>query len=196
VEKTKTTSPDGKFTTWDRYIQLPDQMRQESEFEISGKRVKCVLVFAGENGWKKTDAEPTQDYRAAFKGKKEPLKYAGPRAWLRLLDPAYQLTALDETKLGDRPAFGILFSFGKDPAEKFFFDKATGHLLKEEKTLLYPSTGKIEFYETFYDDYQATAGIPVARKIIKKRDGKTIQQIEITEFSIVEKLDSKLFEKP
>ncbi len=195
LEKTKSTAPSGSITTLDRYIQLPNQSRQESEFDLGDKGVKCVLVFAGDNGWRKMEGDVAQPYRAASKGKKAPLKYAGPRAWLRLLDPAYKLTSLGETKVNDRPAFGIQLSVGTDPPEKLFFDKVTGLLLKEEKTLRY-TDGRLELHETFYADYQPDKGIPIAHKITKTLDGKTIQQIEVTEFKIVDKLDAKLFEKP
>ncbi len=196
VEKTKTTAPNGAFTTLARYIQLPDQTRLESEFELQGKRVKCAIVFAGDSGWRKMEGQPTEPYRAAYKGKMDPLKYAGPRAWLRLLDPTGKLTPIGETKVGDRPAFGIMLKSGTDPEEKMFFDKATGLLIKVEKTLSYPKLNKSELHETFYDEYQTVDGIPFARKITKRVDGKTTQQVEILEFSVVDKLDAKLFEKP
>jgi hypothetical protein len=186
VEKTKTTLPGGKTTTWDRYIQLPDQMRQESEFELQGKRVKCVLVFAGDNGWRKMEGEPAMPYRAAFKGRKDPLHHAGPRLWLRLKDPAYTVTPFGDVKVGNRAAFGIMLKSALGPEEKLFFDKQSGLLIKSEQSQL----------ETFYDAYQPADSIPIARKITRKQDGKTTQEIEVVEFKVVEKLDGKLFEKP
>ena len=103
VERTKVTAPDGHLiSTLDRYTQLPDRIRLESEFELQGKRIKCVIVYAGDSGWKHTEGQPTVPHRSPFTGRKEPLKYAGPRAWLRLKDPAYTLAPLGERRVGDR----------------------------------------------------------------------------------------------
>jgi hypothetical protein len=189
VEKTKTTVPSGAFTTTDRYIQLPDQTRLESEFELGGKRVQCAIVFAGDSGWRKMEGQPAEPYRAAYKGKIDPLKYAGPRAWLRLKDPGHTLTRLPDTKVGERPAFGIALQSGNNPVERMFFDNETSLLIKVEKNISYVE-------ETVYEDYQAVDGIPVARKITRKRDGKTTHLIEVVEFKVADKLDARLFQRP
>ena len=196
VEKTKTTAPSGTTSTLARYLQLPDRARLESEFELQGKRIKCVIVYAGDSGWKHTEGQPAVPHRSPFTGRKEPLKYAGPRAWLRLKDPAYALAPLREMKVGDRPVSGIGVKAPTAPEEKCFFDKQTGLLLKVEQLLsASPGTPPV-LEETFYGNYQAVEGIPVARAITKKRDGRTIQQIEVVEFTVAEKLDAQLFRKP
>jgi hypothetical protein len=50
VEKTKMAAPQGPTARLVRYVQLPDQTRLESEFELQGKQVKCRIVYAGDNG--------------------------------------------------------------------------------------------------------------------------------------------------
>ena len=196
VEKTKTTAPSGTTSTLGRYLQLPDRARLESEFELQGKRIKCVIVYAGDSGWKHTEGQPAVPHRSPFTGRKEPLKYAGPRAWLRLKDPAYTLTPLGETRVGDRPVFGIGVKAPNAPEERCFFDKETGLLIKVEQTISYPQGDRPVLEETFYGGYKAVAGVPVARAITKKRDGKTTQQIEVVEFRVADKLEARLFQKP
>ena len=196
VEKTKITAPNGPTSSLARYVQLPDQTRLESEFELQGKQVKCRIVYAGDNGWKHTEGQPTVRQRSPFTGRKEPLKYAGPRAWLRLKDPAYALAPLRDTKVGDRPVFGIGVKAPTAPEEKCFFDKETGLLLKVEQLVSASPGTPAVLEETFYRSYQAVEGIPVARAITKKRDGKIIQQIEVVEFKVAEKPDAQLFRKP
>ena len=196
VEKTKITAPKGPTSSLARYVQLPDQTRLESEFELQGKQVKCRIVYAGDNGWKHTEGQPTVRQCSPFTGRKEPLKYAGPRAWLRLKDPAYTLTWLAETKVGDCSVFGIGVKSPNGPEERCFFDKKTGLLLKVEQTISYPQGKQPELEETYYGGYKAVDGIPVARAITKKRDGKTTQQIAVVEFRVADKLDAQLFQKP
>ena len=196
VEKTKTAAPAGPTSTLGRYVQLPDRTRLESEFALQGQRVKCVIVYAGDRGWKHTEGQPTVPHRSPFTGRKEPLQYAGPRAWLRLKDPAYTLTWLAETKVGDCSVFGIGVKSPNGPEERCFFDKKTGLLLKVEQTISYPQGKQPELEETYYGGYKAVDGIPVARAITKKRDGKTTQQIAVVEFRVADKLDAQLFQKP
>jgi hypothetical protein len=196
VEKSKTTPAGGPASTVDRYHQLPDRTRLESEFEVAGKRVKCRTVYAGDRGWRKTDDQPTVPLRSPYAGRKEPLEYAGPRAWLRLKDPAATLAPLGETKVGDRAAFGILLKSAGAPEEKLFFDKEGGLLLKAEQAINYPQRGESVREETYYEDYRAADGIPVARKVTRKRDGKTAAVTEVTEFRVADKLDAQLFREP
>jgi hypothetical protein len=196
VEKTKITVPDGPTATLARYVQLPDQTRLESESELGGKRVKCEIVYAGDSGWKHTEGQPTVPHRSPFTGRKEPLKYAGPRAWLRLKDPAYTLAPLGASKVGDRSAFGIGVKSPDAPEERCFFDQESGLLLKVEQTTGYPQGKQSVVEETYYAGYKTTDGIPVAREITRKRDGKTTQQIEVVDFKVAEKLDAQLFQKP
>ena len=196
VEKTKITPPGAPTSNLARYVQLPDKTRLESEFELQGKQFKCRIVYAGDNGWKHTEGQPTVPQRSPFTGRKDPLQYAGPRAWLRLKDPAYALTPLRETKVGGRPAFGIGVKAPNAPEEKCFFEKETGLLLKVEQISSAPQDQRLVVNETLYGNYQTVEGIPVARAITRKRDGKTIQQIEVVEFKVAAKLDAQLFQKP
>ena len=155
-----------------------------------------MIVYAGDSGWKHTEGQPTVPHRSPFTGREEPLKYAGPRAWLRLKDPAYTLAPLGERRVGDRLVFGIALKAPNAPEEKCFFDKETGLLIKVEQMISYPQGDRRELEETFYGGYKAVAGVPVARAITKKRDGKTTQQIEVVEFRVADKLEARLFQKP
>jgi hypothetical protein len=196
VEKTRTTPPGGPTSVLARYVQLPDQTRLESDFELQGKRIQCVLVYAGATGWKHTAGQATASQRSPFAGRTEPLRYAGPRTWLRLKDPAYRLVPLGDSTIGDRPVFGIGVKSPEAPEEKCFFDKENGLLLKVEQALHYPQHVQQVLEETLYEDYQPADGIPVARAVTRKRDGKTTQQIAVVEFRLAEKLDARLFQKP
>jgi hypothetical protein len=50
--------------------------------------------------------------------------------------------------------------------------------------------------ETLYGGYRAVEGIPIARAITKKSDGRTIQQIEVVEFRVADQLNAELFQEP
>ena len=197
VERTKVTAPDGHLiSTLARYTQLPDRIRLESEFEQPGKRVRCAIVIAGDRGWRHTEGQPTVPHRSSFKGMREPLKYTGPRTWLRLKAPAHTLRLLDETKVGDRQVFGIGVKSPDAPEERCFFDKETGLLVKVEQTIDFHRGAPPVLEETLYGGYRAVEGIPIARSITKKKDGRTVQQIEVVEFRVADQLNAELFREP
>jgi hypothetical protein len=113
-----------------------------------------------------------------------------------LKDPAYALVPLGETRVGDRPVFGIGVKALNAPEERCFFDKETGLLLKVEQVVSAPQDKQAVVEEALYGNYKAVEGIPVARAITKKRDGNIMQQIEVVEFRVAERLDAQLFQKP
>lgn len=195
IEKTRTTGPKGQVTTMNRYVHLPDKLRMESEFDVGDKRVKCAIIYNGNQGWKKQEDKATELRPSPFTGVKDPQKFSGPRIWLRLRDPAYTPSLLEETKVGDRPAVGIKLS-GKGREERLFFDKQTRLLLKAEETLTFGQGKEAITVETLYSDYQEIAGIPIAHKTTKKTKGEVTSETEVVEFKVADKLDEKLFGQP
>jgi hypothetical protein len=203
------------------FIQHPDQARGEMKFDKfmgfqtpQGTIVqnlteshKFVVVRNGEKRWQKVnDGEATEGGGPA----EESWKFIGPRAMLRLKDPAMKVSLLGERMAGDTAAIlgdraAICVGLARRDGEKFvplypligmqvnevrlYFDKDTGLLLKEEWD--YGSTP----FENFFTDYKVFNGIPVAQKIVQRTEGAVTYRTEV-EFNIVDKLDANLFQKP
>jgi RNA polymerase sigma factor (sigma-70 family) len=82
---------------------------------------------------------------------------------------------------------------------KLYFDKDNGLLVKEEfqfKEKDEFQQDRVRTVELFYSNYKLFNGIPVAQKMIRRRDGQVTWRTEIVEFNVVDKLEAKLFQRP
>jgi RNA polymerase sigma factor (sigma-70 family) len=187
-------------------VQSSDQVRAEHRVE-GRETAKIIVVKNGDKTWRKlNDGEATEGH--VFPDN-SPVTFLGPRALLRLKDPAMEVSVLgerlvgDTSLLGDRAAICVKLSRkdGKDtwPLHPFssgvvsevrlYFDKESNLLLKEEWD--YQDIP----YEIFYTDYKMVNGVAVARKLVHRGNGGVTYRSEV-EFNSVDKLDAKLFQKP
>lgn len=186
-------------------VQLPDLARME--VMADGDRMgKLVSVKNGDKQWQKVNDGEVVECKIA----KGALEFLGPRALLRLKDPAMKVTVLGERMagdtealLGDRAAICVelarkdgkqffplhAFTGGTVEEVKLYFDKESGLMLKEEFEV------HQQRLEIFYTDYKVIGGIPVAQKLVHRTDG-SVNYRSTVEFNVVDKLDAKLFEKP
>ena len=92
--------------------------------------------------------------------------------------------------------FVLLHSLIPKQVEDFtlFFDKENGLPVK--------MLAKVVFFneeftqETTFANYKEFGKIKKATKIENKRDGEKFQELEVTEFKVLDKVDPKLFEEP
>jgi RNA polymerase sigma factor (sigma-70 family) len=191
----------GRISTIQHFVQLPDSYRVE--ITHSGENVKEIHILGkyGMQHWRKGPdgkvealhlfgLEPTREYWLDF------LSYFGPRALLRLKDPAYQFKGLDEIDVNFRPVMGVQLtpvltaSSGKPfigPERNLYFDKENGLLVKEQQG---PR-------EVLYGAHQAVQKITWAYKWAEKANkGQEPIRSTIREIKIVDKLDAELFQKP
>src|SRR5262249_25464834 len=111
-----------------------------------------------------------------------------------LADKAYTPTILAETKVGTRPALGVLLSHKDRKDVSLYFDKETGLLLKSEVRLTDPSSKEVTF-EFLYSDYKDFDGVKLCGKITFKVDDKDFT-MEVNEIKPLEKVEASQFEKP
>ena len=160
-------------------FQQPDKSRAVIEGTVMGTNFKSTRVVNGDKGWIDDLLGATQSMRDMSKELNVPL-----------ID-------LNQSKVGDKEAVGILVKRKGYRDVSLFFDKKTHLLLKSETRVKDPQGGDTEFtQEAFYDDYKKVGDLQVAHKLTIKRDGKAFLESETTEFKPEEKLDDGLFAKP
>jgi RNA polymerase sigma factor (sigma-70 family) len=188
------------------YVQLPDKVR--AELNVAGRETgKIIAVKNGDKKWRKINDGEAADYE--FSGE-DLTKYLGPRAILRLNDPAMEVSVLGERMVGDTGSvFGDRAAICVKVARKdrkgfsplhfdrsglvnevrLYFDKDSNLLLKEEW-----DAHNLHF-EIFCAGYKMVNGVAVAQKLVQRTDGGVNYRSEV-EFNVVDKLDAKLFQKP
>jgi hypothetical protein len=195
------THGDGRTSTTKHFILPPDRYRCETRFDGDDKTLVCIFAADVMKRWYKQDdgnirevdlgglgllIDPSPAYWRDF------IKLFGPRAVLRLRDPEYRLTLLDDAMVGGKAVFGIgltkrVHRLAMDL--RMFFDLDTGLLLRQENVR--------EGSETNFYDFKEFQVIPVARKSITKPDaGKAIVRTELIELKSEDTLADRWFRGP
>jgi len=113
-----------------------------------------------------------------------------------LKDKAYTLTYLGEIKVGDKPAVGVKVQTKGFREIDLWFDKASGLMVKTQRTTYDLTARKEVLKETYLSDYQEANGVKHARKVRIDQDGKKLLEGEITEYKVLDKVDDREFAKP
>lgn len=183
--------------TWTITWQLPNQYKMAAEVEVADKKVTFVQAFDGSSGW------------AGANGVTAPL--TGPklndlRAQIHLCrilmlaplltDKTYKLTELDDGMVNEKPAARIQVTARGERDVTLSFDKATGLLAKIERIVLDNNTMKEVPQEDFLSNFQDIDGVKIAMKEVWFRSGAKVAEIEYTEVSHPEQIDTREFARP
>lgn len=118
-----------------------------------------------------------------------------------LKGPPFELTPLEEVKIGPSMAVGLKVVQKDFPDVKLYFDKDTSLPLKSEVQLKeYDSQagalGNSVTMAFIFSDYKEFDGLKHFAKVTLKRNDRMIYETVITEINPREKLDDELFGKP
>jgi hypothetical protein len=118
-----------------------------------------------------------------------------PVTMLSLKDKAFKVEGIADETVGGKPQTGLKVTPADGKEFKIYFDKDTG--LPVRLVAKVAGFNGMEFtQETTFADYKAMAGIKKATKIVSKRDGMKFIDQEITEFKVLDSVDSKVFTDP
>jgi hypothetical protein len=167
--------------TWS--LHLPGKKRMEIDNFIT-------IVVNGDMGWfgdqemnKDQLAEQKEDMYADWVMELYPLKEKG-----------FTLATLGESKVGDKPVIGVKVSHEGRRDINLYFDKSSHLLAKMEHTM--KEMGKESKFEAIITDWAEVGGIKVPSKMTIKRDGELYVDGEMTDYTMLDKLPDKTFEKP
>jgi hypothetical protein len=189
---------DGKETpfTGEVTVQLPTQFKNVLTLTTPKGRTTIVQILNGDKVFVTLDGQPRPVEPSAIAETRE--KFAINRA-IRLapllMERNYELTALGEVKVGDRPALGVRVAAKGRRELKLYFDKET-HLLVKSEHLLDGADGKELKEEVFYGDFRDLGGYKRPLKLAAYRDGKKVMDAEITDVKYFERIDDAEFAKP
>jgi hypothetical protein len=177
---------------------LPDKLKETLMLDVGGMKVNVVTLIDGD----KVSIEAagneipiTDDIKKALKGAQHMMKVA--RLVSLVKDKDYELSALGEVKVEDKPAVGVLVKSKGHGDISLFFDKGTGLLAKVEHRTVDGSTGKEITEERIVVKYgdKTKEGIALPKEVLVKHDGQTFMKAEVLESKVLEKLDDSEFKK-
>jgi hypothetical protein len=175
---------------------LPDKFRESFEMTIAGQAINVLSIVNGEKILLEVNGKEMEVPDQA----KDALKDAGVVMEIGRLVPLkgkkYELSLIGEDKVEGKKVVGLRVSAKNQKDVSVYFDKETGLMAKLEYRGSEPGTGKEVNEERIVLEYAKNKdGVPQAKKIVVKHDGKQFLEAEITELTVLEKLDDSVFKK-
>lgn len=177
-------------------VQLPDRQKSIIQLSMDGKSQTLVQIVNGDQAWVTLDGQPQKIDAAALNEMRGALALARAMRLVPLLtDRTYELTALGEGKVGDRPVLGVKVSAKGRKDIRLFFDKETGLLVKTEH-YLDDAAGKEVPQEEIYSDFRDLGGYKRPTKIAVFRKGGKVAEMEMVDVKYYESFPEAEFAKP
>ena len=182
--------------TGEQSIQLPGQIKIALTLKTAPKTTKIVEVIDGDKGWISIDGQ-VKEADASSLARARQLLYLSRITRLTPLlgEKEFELTALEESKVNDRPTAGVKVVSKGQKDVGLYFDKETGLLVKVE----YPTRNNQDrevTQEDLFSDYAEFGGIKLPRKNVSFQDGKKLVDVEIVNARFPDSIPSSEFGKP
>jgi hypothetical protein len=175
---------------------LPDKYRDGLDLTVMGMDVAIRTYVNGEkvilevNG---QEVDMADKVKAALKDVGHVQDVA---RLVTLKDKAYEVSLIGEDKVEGKKVVGIRVAKKGQKDVSLYFDKETHLLAKMEYRGAEPGTDNEVNEERIIKEYEKNAdGIPQAKKIVVKHDGKQFLEAEVLEVKQFEKLDDSEFMK-
>jgi hypothetical protein len=173
--------------------QLPDKFKSLLQFEINGMKVTQVQMLIGDKATILVNGNAQEISDKLSKEIKEQVYVEEVTSLLPLKDKAYTLTMLEESQVDGQPALGLKVSSKGHRDVTLYFDKKSALVVKAAYKAYDAIADKEVAQEQSYKDYKEQDGIKYATKSLVLQDGKKFMQVEVTEYKVMEKLDSAVF---
>jgi hypothetical protein len=166
-----------------------------SRREIEGGFGKGVIVLAGNKGWRQFGDNKNEMEEAGVAGAKRATYLTVIPVTILPLKKDFKLESIGTQDIDGKPAVGIKAT-GSDGKEfNLYFDAATGLPARLVAKVAGPQGTEFTMTTTF-SDYKEMDGLQVATKVVNTRDGERFQDLQITEFKVLDQVDPKTFAEP
>jgi hypothetical protein len=173
-----------------------DHVRRTFEGEFGGNPVRGVTVLAGDKGWRKFGDNLTEmDSDAVANEKRAIYLSIIPITIVPLKSKDFKVEAAGEEQVGGKPASVVKVTAADRKDFKLYFDKESGLPVKQVAEVV-GFNGQPYTQETTLGEYKDLGGIKKATKQEAKRDGQAFQDIQITDFKVLDKVEAKAFAEP
>jgi hypothetical protein len=178
------------------FVQLPSQFKNTVTLTRDDAKITLVQILDGDKTTLARDGQPMTVTDALAAEMKETMDLERAVRLVPLLtDKAYELTALEETKVNDQPAYGVKVAMKGHKDLKLFFDKETNLLVKTEH--LHGDGDKAVKQEEFYGAFKDLGGgFKRPTRITALRNGKKMLEAQLLEVTYLEKIPAAEFTKP
>jgi hypothetical protein len=191
-------SPAGPLTVTEQVaMQLPGQMRVESEVVAGGQKIKQVVVLNGDQGWVKQN-DKTEAMRKEMLAEMKESFYVAQVAHtlVPLKGKEFRLVPLGAKTIAGRAAVGVTVRHLDHRDLNLYFDKENGLLLATTTRHKDLQSGQEYSQETHFSNYKEFDGLRLPTKTTIFRDGKPFGEAEVSDLKVRDKVDQGQFGKP
>jgi hypothetical protein len=181
---------------FETFVQLPGKFKNVMQMEFQGQKVMLIQVLDGDQGWININGQ-TQVANEQLLAQMKEGRFAEQviRLTPLLRDTRFELSALGETQVNDRPVIGVKVAHEGFNDIHVYFDKATRLVVKTQRRTL-DSSMKEVLQEEFYGDYREIDGVKRPMKVLITHDGKKFMQGEMIEVKPLDRFDDGVFARP
>jgi hypothetical protein len=181
--------------TSDTLIQLPNRFRTSLQADVSGRKLDLVQILGGDEGWLLDDGRVTPVEEKMLENWKELIHAVNASSFVPVLgDKGFELVALPEIKIENKPAVGVRVVRKERRDVKLYFDKETSLLVKREFQAW--EGGKEGTREEFYSDYKDVQGVKRPMKVVIVQHGQKYMDATVTSVEFLDRIDPREFAKP
>jgi len=181
-------------STFEMTAGFPGHLKATWEFGSGADKRVVTMCGADDRGWKKFDAGQAMELSVEALNDFRGDAYAvGVSTLITLNDVASKFSAAGRSKVGDDPVLGLKVSRPPMPDVTLYFHEKTGLL----RRMSYRSRegGVMTTKDMTYDGHKETGGLMLPMRQTTHVDGKELYTWTEIEYTFLDKLDSKLFEK-
>jgi hypothetical protein len=173
-----------------------DHYRSEFDGEFNGNAVKGVTVLRGDKGWRKfNDSFVAVEGDMLANEKRTVYLQVIPAVLLPLKGKEFKVESAGEHNVGGKPAVALKATGPDGKDFTIYFDKESGLPVKQEARVT--GFGGEEYtQETSIGEYKDFDGVKKATRTDVSRDGQKFVEVEVTEFSVPEKVGDDTFAEP
>ena len=173
---------------------LPDQARWNFELEQNKQKSLILLIVNKDKGWRATGGAAQDLTARELDNLREEAYVHWVMTLLPVLQNAFEVSPLPETKVNGEPAVGFKAATKGKPDVSLYFDKKTFLLAKAEyKGKEADLTVNKEIILSAYKDYD---GLKLPTKLLVQSNGKRVAEWNVKEYKFPERVDDAAFSKP
>ena len=164
--------------------------------EFGNDRIKLLVVVNADRGWRRFRDQNEELVGDGLSNEKRTIYLqVAPIRLVPLKGDGFKCEAVADENVGEKPA-AVLKVTGPDGKDfTLYFDKESGLPIKQVAKMP-DAQGTIYLVEVTFSGYKDFDGIKKATKTEVRRDGKLVQQMEITEFNVLDRVDPQTFAEP
>jgi hypothetical protein len=166
--------------------------------EISTDQFQGVVVLNGDKGWRRFGDNGTMelDDAAIEREKRNAYLQVIPVKLVLVKGKDYKLDTAGEEKVDDKPAVGVKITTPDGKDFTLYFDKESGLPVKEVAKVMSFNGEQEHLQVVTFSDYKEDGGIKHATKSKATRDDRPFNEMEVTEFKILDKVAPDAFSEP